>query len=102
MVLMLTEVPVASLRGRRTTAFDRLVTPEFRKMLKLCPGREFLVTDEAGRGHRFPENQVRALWSTVVEPFRVQARRDPGTDCFFVWVSMDPAYWEKLKKRAKK
>ena len=101
-MFMLTEVPVAAARGKRTTAFDRLFTPEFRKMLKLAPGREFLVTDESGRGHRFTQKQVRALWSTMVEPYRVQARTDQASGGYFVWLSMDPAYWEKHRKKAKK
>ncbi|WP_188043691.1 hypothetical protein [Changpingibacter yushuensis] len=101
MKITLTELAIPGRFGDSDNAFTRLLTAESRRVLKLSPGRTFLVTDEAGRAVLFTKVQAAAIARGCVAPFRVQTRAAHDPAFRNIWLSMDPAYWEQLKRRRK-
>ena len=100
MKLKRSAVPSRLNRGD-TSMFATLISREMRSELTRNPGVTFQLVHDDGSPQTFPKKAVLAAQSSCPHPFRIQSRATTGGR-FHLWVSMDPAYWERVSKQRKR
>jgi hypothetical protein len=90
---------------RSESSWDRTVSAELRREMRLNPGVTYQLLDDHGEPAAFHPLDYAALVKAAPRPYRVQSRAVPGKmlagKAFrYVWVSLDPGHWEHVKTRA--
>lgn len=97
----LIKAPIPSKRSGKGNAWSDTVNSEMLRQLRLNPGATFRLSDAAGEPIAISMSQATSIRASCPEPFRIHSRaatpnpRGPR----LIWISFDPAYWEKRNKR---
>ena len=95
MRLVQREVPNKNTRGGN--AFTDLVSPEMFSQLKRSPGVMFQICDDDGHPLVISDARFKTIQHSCKKPYRLISRAAGKTSQRHVWISNDPAYWEKLR-----
>lgn len=98
------QVDVPSRQHTGDNMWNRTVPPELVREMRSNPGVTYLLHDDNMKPLEWTQADVAALTRSNRQPFRVQSRRvrkdGQGKDPrFVVYVSMDPAHWERVAQR---
>lgn len=89
-------IPTKNSRG--PSIWARTIPPGLLREMQANPGETYLLGGPGGQPRPFHTSDAQLLAKACPRPFRVQTRH-VGKDKRAVWVSNDPAHWEKVDTR---